>query len=93
VPFTGQVRLHSIVLRGSAGQECPRTLKVFVNEEGMGFDEASDKEPTQTLEIAQTSEVQEVCGRPHWVWRLIDFGADPGEARVFQYYAQFGAVF
>lgn len=60
VPFTGQVRLHSIIIRGSGGGECPKTLKVFVNEEGMDFDTAGEKEATQVLEIAQTSEVQEI---------------------------------
>jgi hypothetical protein len=44
VPFTGQVRLHSIILRTSPGQDCPKTLKVFVNEEGLDFEGAEEKE-------------------------------------------------
>jgi hypothetical protein len=60
VPFTGQVRLHSIILRTSPGPDCPKTLKVFVNEDSLDFETAAEKEPTQILEISQTSEVQEI---------------------------------
>ncbi|CAE7201204.1 hypothetical protein P3342_010597 [Pyrenophora teres f. teres] len=60
IPFTGQVRLHSIILRTSPGPDCPKTLKVFVNEDALDFETASEKEPTQVLEISQTSEVQEI---------------------------------
>lgn len=60
VPFTGQVRLHSILLRTSPSPSSPKTLKVFLNADGMDFETASDKAPTQTLEISQTSEVQEI---------------------------------
>lgn len=60
VPFTGQVRLHSIIIRTSACPNCPKTLKVFVNHDALDFDTASEKAPTQTLEISQTSDVQEI---------------------------------
>jgi hypothetical protein len=61
VPFTGQVRLHSILLRTSDSESCPKTLKVFANfGEDMDFDTASEKQPTQTFEIARTSEIQEI---------------------------------
>lgn len=60
VPFTGQVRLHSIILRTSPSPSCPKTLKVFLNADSMDFETASEKEPTQALEISQTSEVQEI---------------------------------
>jgi hypothetical protein len=60
VPFTGQVRLHSILIRASASPACPKTLKVFVNEPGMDFDTAAEKDATQVLEISQTNEVQEI---------------------------------
>ncbi|KAH7395297.1 PITH domain-containing protein [Phaeosphaeria sp. MPI-PUGE-AT-0046c] len=60
VPFTGQVRLHSILLRTSPSPSCPKTLKVFLNADSMDFETASEKEPTQELSISQTSEVQEI---------------------------------
>ncbi|KAF1990811.1 DUF1000-domain-containing protein [Aulographum hederae CBS 113979] len=59
VPFTGQVRLHSILLRTSASPSAPKTLKLHLNRSDLDFSSASDLPPTQTLELAQTSEVQE----------------------------------
>ncbi|KAH5125983.1 hypothetical protein HBI73_099610 [Parastagonospora nodorum] len=60
VPFTGQVRLHSILIRTSPSPSCPKTLKVFLSADAMDFDTASDATPTQELSISQTSEVQEI---------------------------------
>ncbi|KAJ4340773.1 hypothetical protein N0V95_007415 [Ascochyta clinopodiicola] len=61
VPFTGQVRLHSILVRTSDSPSSPKTLKVFANfGDDMDFDTASEKQPTQTLEISQSNEVQEI---------------------------------
>lgn len=60
VPFTGQVRLHSILVRTSDSAASPKTLKVFVNASDMDFDTAAEKQPTQTLEIARSNEVQEI---------------------------------
>ena len=60
VPFTGQVRLHSIILRTSNSSASPKTLKVFVNHDSLDFETASEKEPTQELSVSQTSDVQEI---------------------------------
>lgn len=59
--FTGQVKLHSILLRTSPSASAPRTLKVFLNRDG-GFDfsAAEEAKPTQTLELSQTADVQEL---------------------------------
>jgi len=59
VPFTGQVRLHSVLIRSSTTDSAPATLKIFVNKENVDFETASSLEPTQTLSIAQSNEVQE----------------------------------
>ncbi|KAI0013259.1 translation protein [Xylariaceae sp. FL0662B] len=60
VPFTGQVKLHSILLRTSPSASAPRTLKVFINRDDLDFEAAEERPATQQLELAQTSEVQEV---------------------------------
>ncbi|KXT12481.1 hypothetical protein AC579_7366 [Pseudocercospora musae] len=60
VPFTAQIRLHSILIRTSTTDSAPLTLKVYVNREGLDFSTASDLEPTQKLELSQTNDVQEV---------------------------------
>ncbi|KAF2866295.1 PITH domain-containing protein [Massariosphaeria phaeospora] len=60
VPFTGQVRLHSLLIRTSPSASAPRTLKIFVNDDALDFSTAADKPPTQVLSVSQTSEVQEI---------------------------------
>ncbi|KAI0484265.1 DUF1000-domain-containing protein [Xylariaceae sp. FL0804] len=60
VPFTGQVKLHSILLRSSPSASAPRTLHVFINREDLDFDAAEELQPAQAFELAQTSEVQEL---------------------------------
>ncbi|OTA96671.1 hypothetical protein M434DRAFT_392604 [Hypoxylon sp. CO27-5] len=60
IPFTGQVKLHSILLRSSPSDSAPRTLKVFINRDNIDFETAEELAPTQTFELSQTSEVQEL---------------------------------
>ncbi|KAI0593748.1 DUF1000-domain-containing protein [Biscogniauxia sp. FL1348] len=60
VPFTGQVKLHSILVRSSASASAPRTLRVFINREDVDFEAAEELAATQELELARTSEVQEL---------------------------------
>lgn len=60
VPFTAQIRLHSILIRTSTTDAAPLTLKLYANREGLDFTTASDLQPTQKLELAQSNEVQEV---------------------------------
>ncbi|KAH6645784.1 DUF1000 domain protein [Truncatella angustata] len=60
IPFTGQVKLHSILLRSSPSDSAPRTLKVFINRSDMDFETASELDPTQQFELSQTSDIQEL---------------------------------
>ncbi|KJY00959.1 DUF1000-domain-containing protein [Zymoseptoria brevis] len=60
IPFTAQIRLHSILIRTSTTDSAPMTLKVYVNRDGLDFSTAADLQPTQTLELAQSNDVQEV---------------------------------
>ncbi|POR38072.1 60S ribosomal protein L3 [Tolypocladium paradoxum] len=60
VPFTAQVKLHSILLRTSPAACAPRTLHLYVNRADLDFASAEDLEPVQKLELSQTSEVQEI---------------------------------
>ncbi|KAI1418089.1 DUF1000-domain-containing protein [Hypoxylon sp. FL1857] len=60
IPFTGQVKLHSILVRSSPSDSAPRTLKVFINRDNIDFETAEELAPTQTFELSQTSEVQEL---------------------------------
>ncbi|KAJ8121919.1 hypothetical protein ONZ43_g1754 [Nemania bipapillata] len=60
VPFTGQVQLHSILLRTSLSPSAPRTLRVFINRDDLDFNNIDDRAPSQEFELSQTSEVQEI---------------------------------
>jgi len=67
VPFTGQVKLHAILIRTSNSASAPQTLKLFRNRNDLDFTTASDLEPVQKLILPQTSDVVEVpLNRAHW---------------------------
>ncbi|CAP70843.1 uncharacterized protein PODANS_3_9010 [Podospora anserina S mat+] len=63
VPFTGQVKLHSILLRTSDSDSAPKTMKVIINRDDVDFDVAESATATQEFELARTGEVQEVAVR------------------------------
>lgn len=60
IPFTAQIRLHSIMIRTSEASTSPKTLKVHVNRDDLDFPTASSLQPTQTLELSQTNELQDI---------------------------------
>ncbi|PQE25380.1 60S ribosomal L3 protein [Rutstroemia sp. NJR-2017a BBW] len=60
IPFTGQVKLHSILLRTSNSSSAPKTLKVFINRDDLDFSTVSELQPTQEFELSQTSEIQDI---------------------------------
>ncbi|KAI4207613.1 MAG: hypothetical protein LQ346_000420 [Caloplaca aetnensis] len=60
IPFTGVVKLHSVLIRSSEDPSAPKTLKLFSNRDDLDFSTASDLQPTQTLELSQTSEIQDI---------------------------------
>ncbi|KAH8811782.1 PITH domain-containing protein [Xylogone sp. PMI_703] len=61
IPFTGQIKLHSILIRTSNSSSAPQTLKVFINRDDLDFSTASDVPPTQTFELSQTSDIQDIA--------------------------------
>lgn len=58
--FTGQIKLHSILVRTSPADTAPKTLKIFLNRSDIDFSTASELRPTQELELSQTSDVQDI---------------------------------
>ncbi|KAK3112820.1 hypothetical protein LTR53_010501 [Teratosphaeriaceae sp. CCFEE 6253] len=60
IPFTAQIRLHSILVRTSTTDSAPQNLKVYLNRDDLDFSTAASLQPTQTLELAQSNDVQEV---------------------------------
>jgi hypothetical protein len=58
--FTGQVNLHSILLRTSDSDSAPRTMKVIINRDDVDFGVAEETSGTQEFELSRTGEVQEL---------------------------------
>ncbi|TWU71626.1 hypothetical protein ED733_001423 [Metarhizium rileyi] len=60
VPFTAQVKLHSVLIRTSPSPCAPKTLHLYVNHDNLDFATAEDMDPIQKIELSQTSDVQEI---------------------------------
>lgn len=61
IPFTGQVRLHSLHIRTSPSSCAPRTLHIHANNPDLDFSAAEQgARATQTVTLAQTTELQDV---------------------------------
>lgn len=68
--FTGQVKVHSLLIYTAPTPSAPKTLKLFKNRDNLDFATASELAPTQKLEIPQPvpgSDVFELnLNRAHW---------------------------
>ena len=59
IPFSSIVKIHHIALvlivRLNSNLECaPKTIKIFINQMHLGFDEAESKPPVQELNLEPT---------------------------------------
>lgn len=54
------MKLHSVLVRSSEDSSAPKTLKLFPNREDLDFSSASDLQSTQTIELSQTSAIQDL---------------------------------
>jgi len=52
IPFTQNVRLHSLKLKGPL-DGAPQSISLFVNRPNLGFEEAESEPPTQTLDLSE----------------------------------------
>lgn len=59
VPFTGSVRLRSVLLKTGPGDQTPRKVHLFANGENLDFDDTEHTKPTQEFEIARGREIGE----------------------------------
>ncbi|KAI5813383.1 galactose-binding domain-like protein [Pyronema omphalodes] len=64
VPFTGDVRLHSILVRADPSPAAPRTLKLFINRDDLDFSAVADTPAIQTLELPMQPPGEEVMELP-----------------------------
>ncbi|KAF8311724.1 DUF1000-domain-containing protein [Clavulina sp. PMI_390] len=64
VPFTGSIKLRSILLRSGPGDQTPSKLVLFANNDGLDFDDAANAKSDQEFEIVQSSEIGEYAVKP-----------------------------
>ncbi|TPX49084.1 hypothetical protein SeMB42_g01734 [Synchytrium endobioticum] len=74
VPFTGMVKLKSILILGGPGGMMPKTLKVFTNREDVDFDNVDSIQPLQEWELIDTTALAlNDTGVPEYPTRMSKF--------------------
>ncbi|BGP39853.1 hypothetical protein JCM10450v2_003826 [Rhodotorula kratochvilovae] len=63
VPFTGSIKLRSILIKTGPAGYTPDKMLVFANQL-LDFDEATSQDVTQSFDVAATKEVVEYAVRP-----------------------------
>lgn len=53
IEFQDAVKVFSLNIVAPAGEEAPRVIKLFANRPNLGFSDAADVEPTQTIELKE----------------------------------------
>ncbi|EEY60465.1 thioredoxin-like protein, putative [Phytophthora infestans T30-4] len=51
--FQDAVKIFSLNIVAPQGEEAPRVIKLYVNRPNLGFSDAGDVEPTQTIELKE----------------------------------------
>ncbi|XP_026659402.2 PITH domain-containing protein At3g04780-like isoform X2 [Phoenix dactylifera] len=51
IPFTQVIKLHSVIIKGPE-EEGPKTVKLFANKEHMGFSNANDYVPSDSIALS-----------------------------------------
>ncbi|KAH8994820.1 DUF1000-domain-containing protein [Lactarius akahatsu] len=64
VPFTGSVKLRSLLLKSGPGDQTPAKVALFANVDNFDFEDAAEKEPLQQYDVAVGREVGEYAVKP-----------------------------
>jgi len=59
IPFTGTVRLRSLLLKTGPTDQTPVKVALYANEANLDFDDVGEKNPTQEFDVAQGRELGE----------------------------------
>jgi len=64
VPFTGSVKLRSLLLKSGPADQTPAKVALFANADNLDFGDTTDKEPLQQFDVAVGREVGEYAVKP-----------------------------
>ncbi|KAJ7349391.1 PITH domain-containing protein [Mycena albidolilacea] len=64
IPFHQSVRVRSIVIKSSAGEQAPKRVKLLVNRPSIGFEDVEDAEEPEVAQILDLPEDDVKNGRP-----------------------------
>ncbi|KAF9067231.1 DUF1000-domain-containing protein [Rhodocollybia butyracea] len=64
IPFTGSVKLRSLLLKTGPSDLTPSKVVLFSNQDNLDFQDVTDKKPTQEFDVAQGREVGEYALKP-----------------------------
>ncbi|KAG7450968.1 DUF1000-domain-containing protein [Guyanagaster necrorhizus] len=59
IPFTGSVKLRSLLLKTGPADQTPAKVAIFANEDALDFEDVNDKMPIQEFNVVQSREVGE----------------------------------
>ncbi|KAG8741747.1 hypothetical protein FRC10_002525 [Ceratobasidium sp. 414] len=81
IPFTGSVKLRALLLKTGPGEQTPEKVSLFPNADELDFNDASDREPAQSLDVVQSREVGEYAVKQIYYVGLVgewsEFTRDP----------------
>ncbi|KWU46126.1 DUF1000-domain-containing protein [Rhodotorula sp. JG-1b] len=78
IPFTGNIKLRSIVIRAGPAGFTPDKMQVYANQL-LDFDEATSVDPTQTFEVPVSRDVVEPAKFPSVQSLTLFFPSNHGE--------------
>jgi len=58
IPFTGAIKLKSIIILGGNGGQAPSKLKIFTNRDDIDFSNVSDISPVQEWDLVEAGEIE-----------------------------------
>lgn len=64
VPFTGSVKLRSVLIKSGPGDQTPSKVALFPNQELLDFDDVANSQPVQEFVVVQNREVGEYAVKP-----------------------------
>ncbi|KAF8518475.1 galactose-binding domain-like protein [Gautieria morchelliformis] len=93
VPFTGSVKLRSVLIKAGPGGQTPSKVALFANEDTLDFNDVADRKATHEFAIVQSREIGDYAVKPARFSNLssvtLFFSASQGAETIQIYYLGF----